>query len=185
MTRNDLSQLSREDLIDLVIEKQAEIEALRLKLEKGVKPPSNSSNSPQPPSRDHKRSLPSDRGKCKHGSPASHPKRERKFVATPEHIVSVKAETCLSCHTDLRFAEGVLWDVNQIKELPPAKAEVIEVRQYAVICPECGSVHVEQIPAGLEMERSFGARLEATVVYYRQEQQGQQGQAQQARGCFF
>jgi hypothetical protein len=25
-------------------------------------------------------------------------------------------------------------------------------------------------PAGLELERTFGARLEATVVYYRQEQ---------------
>jgi len=42
---------------------KADYEALLLKLEKGKKPPTNSSNSSQPPSRDHKRSLPSDRGK--------------------------------------------------------------------------------------------------------------------------
>jgi transposase len=177
MTPDDLAQKSREELIELILSQfeqmvqlKGDYEALLLKLEKGKKPPTNSSNSSQPPSRDHKRSLPSDRGKRKHGSPAGHPKRERKFVAAPEHIVSVKAETCLSCHTDLRFAEGVLRDVNQITELPPTKAEVIEVRQYEVICPECGKVHMGEPPAGLEMDRVFGARLEATVVYYRQEQ---------------
>ena len=160
MTHNDLSQMSREELIEMILRQfeqltqlKADYEALRLKLEKGKKPPPNSSNSSQPPSRDHKRSLPSDRSKRKHGSPAGHPKHERKFVATPEHIVSVKAETCLSCHTDLRFAEGVLRDVNQITELPPAKAEVIEVRQYEVICPECRKVQVEEPPAGLELDR--------------------------------
>ena len=70
----------------------------------------------------------------------------------------------------MSFAEGVLLDVNQITELPPAKAEVIEVRQYEATCPECGKAQVGEPPAGLEMERAFGARLEATVVYYRQEQ---------------
>ena len=60
--------------------------------------------------------------------------------------------------------------MNQITEVPPAQAEVIEVRQYAVTCPECGQTEITQPPAGLEMTRSFGARLEGLVVYYRQEQ---------------
>ena len=60
--------------------------------------------------------------------------------------------------------------VNQITELPEAKAQVIEVRQYQTTCSECGEVQVETAPQGLEMERTFGARLEAIVVYYRQEQ---------------
>ena len=65
---------------------------------------------------------------------------------------------------------GELVDVNQITEVPPAQAEVIEVRQYAVTCPACGQTVLAQPPAGLEMSRSFGARLESLVVYYRQEQ---------------
>jgi transposase len=177
MTQDDLAQMSREELIQLIlaqyeqlVQLKADYEALRLKLEKGKKPPTNSSNSSQPPSRDRKRSLPSERHKRKHGPPAGHAKHERQFVANPDHIVAVRAETCPSCHTDLRCAEGVLRDVNQITELPPAKAEVIEVRQYEVTCPECGKVQVGEPAAGLEMERAFGARLEATVVNYRQEQ---------------
>ena len=184
MTQDDLAQLSREELIRLILSQyqqnvalqeaiaqlKADNEALRLKLEKGKKPPTNSSNSSQPPSRDRKRSLPSDRRKRRHGPPAGHPRHERKFVANPDHIVEVKAESCPSCHADLRCAEGFLRDVNQITELPPAKAEVIEVRQYTVTCPKCGQVQVTQPAAGLEMRRTFGARLEATVVYYRQEQ---------------
>jgi transposase len=184
MTRDELAQLSKEALIEVILTQAEQIaalqaamaqlkedyEALRLKLEKGKKPPTNSSNSSQPPSQDQKRSLPTDRFKVKHGPPFGHPKHERKFVDNPDHIVNLRSETCIACQSDLHTTEGALLDVNQITELPPAKAEVIEVRQYAVSCPKCGQVQATQPPAGLEMERTFGARLEATVVYYRQEQ---------------
>ena len=177
MTQDDLAELSREELMQMILvqseqlaQLKADYEALRQKLEKGKKPPTNSSNSSQPPSRNHKRSLPADRHKRKHGPAAGHPKHERQFVANPDRVVAVKAETCLSCDTDMRKTEGVLRDVNQITELPPARGEVIEVRQYEITCPECGKIHVGKPPMGLEMDRVFGARLEATVVYYRQEQ---------------
>ena len=170
MTRQDLVQMSNEELINLVLEKQAEIEALRMKLDKGKKPPTNSGNSSQPPSRDPKGNLPSKRKKHKHGPPKGHEKHEREFVAQPDHVVEIKPSTCQQCQTDLSQAEMVLLDVNQVTELPQAKAEVIEIRQYSAACSCCGSLQKEEPPAGLEMERSFGARLEATVVYYRQEQ---------------
>lgn len=177
MTRNDLTQLSQDELIDLVLAQveqnaklQAEIEALRLKLEKGKKPPTNSGNSSQPPSQDQKGNLPPKRKKHKHGPPHGHQKYERKFVAQPDHIVEVKSQVCQRCQTDVSQAKMVLLDVNQVTELPVAKAEVIEVRQYVAECPCCGEGQVVEPPAGLDMQRAFGARLEATVVYYRQEQ---------------
>lgn len=177
MAREELETLTKEELIDLILAQaeqlaklQADYEALKLKYEKNKKPPTSSQNSSQPPSRDQKRSMPSDRRKRKHGPPAGHPKHERKFVAQPEHIVDVRTDTCPDCYVDMSSEAGLLMDVNQITELPPGKAEVIEVRQYAVVCPQCVQQHVAQPPEGLEMERTFGARLEATVVYYRQEQ---------------
>ena len=54
-------------------------------------------------------------------------------------------------------------DVNQIIELPEAKAEVIKMRQVEVECPCCGCKQTSEPPEGLEIERSFGSRLE---VYY-------------------
>jgi len=177
MRRNDLTLMSRDELIELVLEQfgqitklQEEVEALRMKMEKGKKPPTNSGNSSQPPSRDQKGNLPKEREKHRHGPPQGHAKHERKFVAQPDHIVQVKPQVCSQCQADLSEATSSLADVNQVTELPPAGAEVIEVRQYAVTCPCCGQEQIAQLPAGLEMERAFGARLEATVVYYRQEQ---------------
>jgi transposase len=184
MNHNDFARMSHAELIDLILAEhaqleasqviiaqlQADIDALRLKLEKGKKPPTNSGNSSQPPSRDQKTNAPKDRRKRRHGPPQGHAKHERKFVADPDHILVVKPQVCEDCQTDLRETNGLLADVNQITELPEAKAEVIEVRQYELKCPCCGKKQTTEPPAGLEMERTFGARLEATVVYYRQEQ---------------
>jgi len=177
MTRVDLAQMSHDELIDLVLAKaqqvsamQAEIDALRMKLDKGKKPPTNSGNSSQPPSKDQKANAGNKRKRHKHGPPAGHVKYERPFVSDPDHIIENKPKRCDECQTELDQANAVLVDVNQITELPEAKAEVIEVRQYSAECPCCGNVQTAEPPAGLEKERSFGARLEATVVYYRQEQ---------------
>jgi transposase len=99
-------------------------------------------------------------------------KYERRFVAEPDEVVVLRVtETeCPACQTDLQAGPVVLVDVTQITEIPEPKAQVIEVRQYAVTCPGCGQSHLAEPPVGLELNRSFGARLETTVVYYRQEQ---------------
>jgi transposase len=85
-------------------------------------------------------------------------------------VVELHPQECQQCQSDLSQVDGQLVKVNQISELPPTSAQVIEVRQYRVACPHCGQAEVAPAPTGLEMERSFGARLEATVVYLRQEQ---------------
>ena len=177
MNRDELEALSKEELINLILEQarqltqlRADFEALKLKLEGKQKPPTTSKNSSQPPSRDQKGNQPKDKRKHRHGPPVGHEKHERALVAQPDHTVNVRVEKCEKCHTELPENAGRLVKVNQITELPEAKAEVIEVRQYETICPDCGHVQMAEPPIGLEMERTFGARLETTVVYYRQEQ---------------
>jgi len=108
MTHDDLAEMSRDELIDLVLAEharfvalQADFEALKLKLEKGKKSPTNSGNSSQPPSRDQKSNLPEKRKKHRHGPPVGHAKHERKFVAEPDHVVEVKPRVCSQCQTDL------------------------------------------------------------------------------------
>ena len=170
MGKTELESFSKEELIQLILMLQDEIEALKMKFEKNRKPPTSSKNSSQPSSRDQKGNLPSGRRRHRHGPPIGHEKHERKFVAQPDHTIELRAKSCCKCHTDLGSAASRLVNVNQITELPQAPAQVIEVRQYCVTCPECGASQVEEAPAGLEMNRAFGSRLEATVVYYRQEQ---------------
>lgn len=177
MSRAELEHLSREELLvlilkqaDLIAALQKEVEALQLKVEKLQKPPPTSKNSGQPPSRDQKPGKLVNRPKRKHGPAKGHAKYERQFVAEPDHLVELKAVQCGVCHAGLDGQEGHLVDVNQIVEIPPAKAEVIEVRQYAVACPTCGHLEIQPAPEGLELNRTFGTRLETTATYYRQEQ---------------
>jgi transposase len=177
MAREELEELNKAELIELILGQaaqlaklQANYEALKLKFEKNHKPPTSSKNSSQPPSKDQKGNKPKDRRKRRHGPPLGHAKHERKFVAQADEVVDVRPQSCGTCHADLSLEHGRLVKVNQITELPEASAQVIEVRQYEVVCPDCQQTQVEVPPAGLEMERAFGARLEATVVYYRQEQ---------------
>ena len=178
MNREELEVLTKEQLIDLILlqggqlnQLQADFEALTQKFgHNQKKPPTSSKNSSQPPSRDQKGNVPKDKRRHRHGPPQGHAKHIRPFVAQPDHIVTLHKQRCEHCQADLRAVEGRLVKVNQITEVPAAPAQVIEVRQYEAACPECGQTQVEEPPSGLEMGRTFGARLEATVVYYRQEQ---------------
>ena len=177
MIQQEFEHLSREELIAIVLAQaeqitdlQKEMAVLRMKVEKLQKPPTNSRNSSQPPSGDQKAGKLVNRPKRKHGARQGHEKHERKFVANPDHVVELKAKQCSDCHAELDEEVAKLADVNQITELPPGKAEVIEVRQYEAVCGQCGHMERMAAPEGLEMDRGFGMRLEATVTYYRQEQ---------------
>ena len=145
MGKTDFETLTKDELIELILVQyeqlnklQADYEALKLKFEKNQKPPTSSRNSSQPPSRDQKGNLPASRRRHRHGPPIGHEKHERKFVAQPDQTLELRAKSCCKCHTDLSGAAGRLIDVNQVTELPQAPAQVIEVRQYRVTCPECG-----------------------------------------------
>jgi transposase len=91
-------------------------------------------------------------------------------VLQPDHIVDLRPTHCPTRQIDLAGQIGCVLDWTQITELPEPQAQVIEVRQVAVTCPWCGVSHTEEPPPGLELHRQSGARLEATIVYYRHEQ---------------
>jgi transposase len=184
MNQEELEQLSKQELIDLKLLQNKQIaelqeafkklndnyEALLMKFNNNQKLRTSSKNSSQPPSKDQKSNQPKGKTRHRHGPPKGHEKHEREQVAEPDKVIELRVKSCCKCCADLMTEEGQLVRVNQITELPEAKAQVIEVRQYQTTCSECGQVQVETAPSGLEMERTFGARLEATVVYYRQEQ---------------
>ena len=184
MTQDELERLSKQELVELILLRAAQIaelrdaflklkadyEALKMKFDSNQKPPTSSKNSSQPPSKDQKSDQLKGKTRHRHGPPKGHEKHKREQVAVPDKVIELRVKSCCKCHGNLNASEGHLVRVNQITELPEAKAQVIEVRQYETTCSECGQTQVEKPPNGLEMERTFGARLEATVVYYRQEQ---------------
>lgn len=194
MNPNEIENLEKEDLIKIILMQaeqfgqlmveferlKTDYEALKMKFDRNQKPPTNSKNSSQPPSKDQKSNKDKGRNRHKHGPPPGHEKHERQLVAQADHIIEIQKKNCEHCHADLKAEKGRLVKVSQITEVPEGKAEVIEVRQYEVVCPQCQQRQIENPPVGLEMERTFGSRLEAIVVYYRQQQHMSYERTQQA-----
>lgn len=168
-TAESLRELSRAELIAMILELSERLERLESELA-GRKPPPTSRNSSQPPSRDQKINAPAGKRRRHHGANAGHVKAERLLVDRPDQIIEVRPPACGQCGQDLRAVAPSQTVRRQLTELPEIKPVVIETRQHELICPGCGTTQRAALPAGLEAGRHFGPRLEAAVVYLQHQQ---------------
>jgi len=163
MAKTKIEELTREELITLLIESLNKISELEEKL-RLKQTPTNSKNSSQPPSRDFKSDAKKRKRNRKKGGKFGHEKQERALVENPDKVFYALVDTCQSCHINLLDQVPTQVIRRQTTELPEIKPVVIETQQYEVICPCCGEVQRGKLPAGLEVGRCFGPRLEATVT---------------------
>ena len=176
-TDDQLDQISHADLVALVKALIAKVERLeeenrqlRAEIERLKQPPANSRNSSQPPSRDQKSNQPANRPKKKHGPPFGHKRFVRELIDNPDRRISVQVEQCEHCHHDLSGVGPEKIVRRQVTELPESNPVVIETQQHEVLCPHCQRLNRGQLPEGLEADRYFGPRLEATVVFLKHQQ---------------
>ena len=129
----------------------------------------NSQNSSQPPALDRKANRPKPARRRHRGAKRGHAKMERAWVAQPDQVIEAPLTTCSQCQADLQTVvpEHILR--RQVTELPEVRPLVIETQQAEAHCPFCHSLQRGSLPAGLAAPRAFGPRLEATVVYLRQQ----------------
>ena len=130
----------------------------------------NSQNSSVPPSRDRKAKRPKPTQRRRRGAKPGHVKAERAWVEKPDAVIPAPLTTCTNCQADLRGVEPQRTICRQLTELPEVRPVVIETRQAEGLCPVCHTLQRGRLPEGLEAERRFGPRLEATVVYLQHQQ---------------
>jgi transposase len=176
-TDDQLDQISHADLVALVKALIAKVERLeeenrqlKAEIERLKQPPTTSRNSSQPPSRDQKSDRPASKPKKKHGPPFGHKRSVRELIDNPDRTISVQVKQCEQCHHDLKSVAPEKIVRRQVTELPEFNPVVIETRQHEVICPHCQCLNRGQLPEGLEADRYFGPRLEATVVFLKHQQ---------------
>ncbi|MCW5971454.1 MAG: transposase [Blastocatellales bacterium] len=92
------------------------------------------------------------------------------MIDQPTWTIRIKVEQCEQCHYDLSDVASEKIVRRQVTELPEFSPVVIETQQPEVVCPHCQCVNSGQLPKGLEADRYFGPRLEATVVYLKHQQ---------------
>ena len=149
---------------------QEENRQLKAELEKLRQPPANSRNSSQPPSRDQKSNAPEDTPPKKLGPRFGHARAVRPLVEHPDQTIRAEVTQCAHCQHDLHGVAPEKIVRRQITELPEIKPVVIETQQPEVRCPQCQQLTRGELPTGLEAERYFGPRLEATIVYLTHQQ---------------
>jgi len=158
--RNALKQLNNDELVDIILALQARVKELEDRLNRPPKTPRNSST---PPSQDRKAKQ-RKKPQAKRGPKSGHPGTSR-TRSEPDITVELRVEQCAGCGADLREVPQTMIGSSQVIELPPVRPVVIEARRYAVDCPICGQRQSADYPAGLEPERVFGPRLEASAHY--------------------
>jgi transposase len=177
MERDDLTGLSREELLELVRRQQAELaeheaaierrdEKIRaleeelLEFRQPVKTPENSS---VPPSRGQKANR-RDGRRRKAGPKRGHVGVSR-ARGEPDVVVTCRPNACDGCGASLPQTGGRRVGRSQVTELPSFAPLVIEGWQYELTCTHCGVQTTGTYPVGLEPRRTFGPGVEALLSY--------------------
>jgi transposase len=160
-----LSQLSKDELIALLLAQEARIAELERRL--GL----NSANSGKPPSSDGLKksvrvsSLRQSSGRKTGGQPG-HPGKTLSRTEMPDATIDHFPEICAGCGAVLSEAMATDHTARQVFDLPEPKPLVVtEHRAHSCRCTTCGVQTRSVFPDGIAAPVQYGARISAVVLY--------------------
>jgi transposase len=159
MERDALAELSREQLIELVLGLAARV--AELEAQPG-QPPKTPGNSSVPPSAGFKPNRAERRARKRRPGHDGISRRRQQ----PDLIVRCRPIICVGCGEPLRLVGQRRVGRGQVIELPPIRPVVVEAWQYAASCLGCGHRTKGTYPEGLEPTRTFGPQIEALLGYF-------------------
>ena len=188
MGPDELSGLSREELVDLIVrqrrelaEREAElaeqreaaarrdarIRALEEEVARLSLPTKTPENSSVPPAKGQKADLAAGSRGAKRGPKRGHvgmgrPRQE------PDVVLHCRPTACGGCGGARAATDQRAVGRSQVTDLPPIRPVVVEAWRYAATCAACGVRTEAPYPAGLEPHRTFGPHLEAVLGYLRE-----------------
>jgi transposase len=148
MDRSDLQQLSKEQLIELVLRLQ--------------RPDKTSRTSSKPPSTDKKEKRENSRPG---GAKPGHEPHNRRLADNPDEFRDHVPSVCEACGGSFSSDAGreLIGEYDEI-EIPPVKPYVIRHRRFACRCGHCG-VEAKAAAPGVATTTPFGPRIHALAIY--------------------
>jgi transposase len=165
-TAQDLEQLTKTELITIILQQQEMIVDFAHRLSCLEKDSSNSSKSP---SSDVKKvirrtnSLRKKSGK-KSGGQEGHKGATRKQAENPDEIITLKPEICESCEEELTDKICEVFARRQEIDIPPIKPIYTEYQAMQVIC-RCGQINKASFPEHLNSALQLGPRIKSVITY--------------------
>ena len=146
MNRDELRELSKEELVELVLKLQ--------------RPAKTSRTSSRPPSTDRKEK----RAAAKPGgAKPGHKGHFRQLAEDPDHVVEHRPDRCSGCgHVFAPDAPGEVVGAHDSVDLPPILPVVTRHQRLACACPGCGA----RVKAAPPVSGSpFGPNIQALALY--------------------
>lgn len=163
--RNKLHELTKVQLIDIMVGQVETINTLEARLAAFEK---DSTTSSKPPSSDFStvrtHSLREKSGKPS-GGQEGHTGTTRLQVANPDVVIPLRPKRCARCGKSLEGIIGALKSKRQVADIPPINVIVREYRQEALQCSGCGAVSTGDYPDHIKAPFQIGENLKATVAY--------------------
>jgi len=161
--REQLEQLSKAELIDLILQLLPRIQKLEDQAAK------TSRNSGKPPSSDgyKKRKPKSLRQKSgrKSGGQKGHQGHTLKMSQTPDKVVVHAIDKCIDCGHHLKEVAATKVEKRQVFDIPPVKLLVEEHQAETKICPTCTTTNAAVFPSNVTQPVQYGDRLKAQICY--------------------
>lgn len=150
MDRTDLEQLSKEQLIELVLQLQ--------------RPAKTSRTSSKPPSTDKKEKRENSRPG---GAKPGHEPHNRRLAENPDAFRDHAPDVCEQCGGAFSAADprDLIGEYDEI-EIPPVKPYIVRHRRFACHCRHCGVAAKAPAPA-IATTTPFGPRIHALAIYYK------------------
>lgn len=168
--REQLEQLDKCELIDLVLLLQDQMEQLSQRVKQlEDQLAKHSSNSSKPPSSDglakpKTRSLRKSEGR-KPGGQKGHQGHTLAMKAEPDHVEVHGLAHCPHCDTDLYEVAAIDHNRRQVFDIPPVQIEVTEHQAEIKACPGCQRRVQAAFPAGVMKQVQYGPRFKAQTSY--------------------
>src|SRR5712691_5200315 len=165
MDREALEQLSKNQLIELVLSLLQRVADLEARIAELSRPPKTPDNSSTPPSQGRKpnamRPTPAKAGGRRKGRPGV----ARGLHPDPDRVVDAVVETCPHCRAVMPAAAQTPQAVYDRIELPPIVPDVTRGRVCGGPWACWGERVVAVAPRGLERGSPFSKSIAALVVY--------------------
>lgn len=159
MNKEELKNLRKEELIDIIIELKNEIAKLKKDSNNSSKPPSTDMNKPQ-----RNQSLRQKSGR-KPGGQKGHKGKTREQSKTPDQIEYCHPQKqCEKCGKKLNQKKAGIISKRQEIDLPPIEPIITEYQQLGITC-SCGHCNKGAYPERIKAPFQIGRNMKSFLVY--------------------